>query len=783
MTTLLKEGLRFVTGKGRFVEDIWQPGMLYCVIVRSPISHACLKDVRPPKRGTNFYFFSGRDIPEPSNWQSVFIPNMKKVPYGYGVLANKKLRFVGEPVAVIVSDSLYTAYDLAEEVEIDFDPLPPITDYEKSISTKDILIYPEWGDNLMARFSFSNGDLNEAESVSDKVIERTIKMHRYSGTPLETRGILAYFDESQKKLKIYTSKQDPHVQKEFIANYLGLSEDKIQVICPDIGGGFGIKLNFYPEDVVIPYLALKLRKPIKWVETRREHLQASTHARELKHEIKVGFKKDGSITFINDYIVGDVGAYSLWPHSGLATVFVAGLMLESVYKVRALKVVADCVVTNKCPRGAYRGFGHPEATLAIESLMDIASRELGLTPIQIRGKNLITSFPYKNLAHQIHDSGDYYTILKKADEIYRKLMSLYGGGRHFIGVGLAFYPEVTTPALAGLPGWQAQEAVRLEIKSDGYVHLYSGTVSLGTGLETTLATLVAEELSIKPDQVIVHLGDSEESPYSLGSWGSRSLVTAGSAAVIAAKKLRSALLQTVASLFETKVEDLEIINGVIRVKDSSRGISFRELVTTIFKSPEMIRQIPDGLSTIAVYHPPLITKQQDSTGLSNVSGSMASAIHIAVVSLDAETGQLELLKYIIIHDCGRIINNDIVEGQVIGGTVQGIGGTLLEEFVYDNNGNLLNSTFADYLIPSAAELPVDGIDVIKYQGPPTPYTEIGAKGVGENGIIGPPAALVNAVNNILSRYGYEILETPLKPEKLSAYIYGGPQRRDIQASR
>jgi carbon-monoxide dehydrogenase large subunit len=764
-----------VTGRGSFVDDVNLPNMTFAKIVRSPYAHAKIKGIDTSKAEKLEGVYCVLTGPQIIDTIDPFPPFFKDFPgLRYAKcypLAIDEVRYVGEPVAVVVASDRFIAEDAAELVSVEYEELPVIVDAEKALEKDAPLLYPEWGDNIFVKWEMKSEGVDDAFSKADYVFKDRYKSHRYTGTPIETRGLICDYDPYADMLTIWTSKQDPYVQKLMMAVALNQPENRIRVITPSVGGGFGIKLNLFAEDVVIGYAARRLKRPVKWIEERREHLMACTHAREQIHYLEAAVRKDGKILALRDRIIGDVGTGMIYPHTGVGSCKFSGDIITGPYKIENVQYDIFCVVTNKFPYGAYRGFGQPEATFAMERMMDKIARALRIDRVELRIKNMISreDFPYRSPSGQIYDSGDYIGELQqvtkmidyKSFEAFRQRKIQEG---KFVGLGVACNVESTACTIAFLP-LGAHEASAVKIEADGKVSVRLGAASIGTGLETTVAQIVADRLGVPIEDVRVVSGDTFGGPYSLGLYGSRGAVVCGSSAAIAADRLREKTISIAASMFEARAEDIDIRRGEIYVKGTPAGsLRYKDIAqiayNEIYKLP---KDIEPGLECTAYFNPPLIRGHAEADGKMNVTGAMTSSSHAVIVEIDPKSGKIQILDYAICHDCGTIINPMIVEGQIHGGLAQGLGGAMMEELVYDENGQLLTSTFMDYLIPSTMEVPNVKVHHMQI---PSPYIPNGIKGTGEAALISPPAAMASAIEDAFRDYGLSIHETPLSPDRV-----------------
>jgi carbon-monoxide dehydrogenase large subunit len=755
-------------GGGRFVDDITMPGMIYCAFVRSVYPHASLRSV-----DADGFVLTWKTLEKICRPYMVKIPIPGVKPYTLYYLAHRKVRYVGEPVAMVLAGDRYRVSDLVETVNVDYEPLPPVPDVESALSPDAAVINEEWGDNIAAKLHLRVGDIESSLGRSPKIMEQSFSIGRATPAPLEPRAILASYDKVSGLLTVYISNQAPHVERALLSEALGLPENRVRVVTPDVGGAFGQKCLLYPEDVAVCLASMLTGRPVKWVETRRENLISSSHAREQRHHVRVGFNRDGVITALYDEIVTDIGAGILYPHSSIGTSIVTASMLPGPYRFRNYEAWITCVASNKCPFGAYRGFGQPEATFVMERVVEMIADELGLDPVEVRTANMVKDeeIPFTSVSGTLIESGSpagtLAGLLTQAG--YGMLKSLQQGhGRtSFTGVGIACNTETTIPTLAFQTGrWGGTEYATVSITPEGGVVVRTGAVNMGTGLSTTLAQIAAEELGQPIDRVVVLAGDTDSTPFSTGLWGSRGCAMVGTAVQTACRKLVEKICKIAAHLLEANVGDIVLDGEMVYVRGhSDRSITLREVARIAYNDPHRLpADLDPGLEATASFEAPNISRQPDAEGRLNVSGGTTNAAHLALVELDIETGGIRLLAYHVFHDSGLSLNPAIVDGQVVGGLAQSIGSTIYEELVYVD-GNPVTTTFMDYLIPGPAEIP--GIKTYSSEKP-SPYIPLGVKGVGESGTIAAPAAIINAVENALRKAGFKtrLTSTPIHPHSL-----------------
>jgi carbon-monoxide dehydrogenase large subunit len=756
-----KEDSELIRGRGTYTDDVRLPGAVYVAFVRSPYAHARIKRVdvsralaHPKVVGV---LTPDEAVPLPS-WME--FPGMRQVPRTS--LAVGKVRFQGEPVVAVAATDRYAAEDAAQLVEVEYEPLPAVVDAERALEPGAPLLYEEWGDNVIYHGKAKFGDVEGSFSSADVVVEGTLVSNRHSPTPIEPRAITAHYDQARGILTIWATTQFPHVLKTYVSQVLGFPEDRIKVIAKRVGGGFGPKSHVYPDDVAVLQLALKLRRPVKWVETRTENLQVTGHARDWKIWYRGAFTKDGKLLAVSVKGIADFGVYgAFWTE--IQPALVAQAQVPGPYKMRGFEFDLYCVATNKAPYAAHRGFGRPTGALIMERIMDAAARRLGLDPVEIRRRNLIgpDEMPYRQITNIVYDSGNYPRALETALRSFdywgwrKRQEELRRQGR-YIGIGVSTYVEYSAPSSKRLSeglGWKVggYDMVRLRVEPTGKVKFFTGQSTQGMSHETIFAQIVAEELQVHVDDVTVVEGDTDDTPYSYGAWASRATVVVGGAAVKAARMIREKMTKIAAFNLGVNPEDVDLARGWFYVRSNpSARISFREVARIAYQEVHRIpMDLEPGLEVVTTYEPQVYT-------------TTSHAWHFVVVEVDPETGKVDILKYYVLEDAGIAVNPMTMHGQTHGAVAHEIGGTMYEELRYDENGNLLNSTFVDYLVPTALEIPNIEVEHIE-----TPSPQLGGwKGMGEGGSIGAPAALFSAIEDALSPLGVKLDRAPLNPENI-----------------
>jgi carbon-monoxide dehydrogenase large subunit len=758
------EDSRLSTGAARYLDDLELPGCLHLTLVRSPYAHARVVRVdgrRLKDRMPEAVVFSGRDCPHLGIRADIDKPGAQ---HTFQPCLAEVARFAGEPVAAVLTPDPYRSEDAAELLDVEYREREPVLDLDRALAPDAPILHPGWRDNVYVRRTRGAGDVEAARRAADRVVRRTFRMHRHTGVPMEPRGCLAALDPTGLQLTLWSSTQLPHMVRSYVAARLGWPENRLRVVAPDVGGGFGIKGSVYPEEVLIPWLAIQTRRPVKWVEDRREHLQASHHARDHRHELEAYVRADGRLLGLMARVVCDAGAYNVFPWTGGSDAGMAANVMPGPYDIAVYRAEDVSVCTNKSPVGTYRGVGRPAACYSMERMMDEIARELGLDPLEIRLRNAVRAFPHQTATGLEYDSGSYVEsieLIREAagyDELRARQRQARSRGER-LGIGIALFNEQTahgTPEFVGrgMPIVAGYQSAKVGIDPQGKVTIATGLQSHGQGMETTLAQIAADVLSVPFEDVAVVHGDSL-SPYAMGTWGSRGSVLGGGAVAIAAARLRDKLRAVAAHQLEVSAQDLEVADGAVRVRGvPQRRIPIATLASWAIQEPH---HLPPGMA-------PGLEEAAVVDGVSR--GVFSNACHLAVVRVDPALGKVELLRYVVVEDCGRVINPLIVEGQVQGGVAQGIGGALLEELVYDASGQLQSSTFADYLLPSMTDVPAIEVHHLETFSPLTP---LGNKGMGEAGAIGPGAAVANAVADALERC---VTEIPLTPARVWALAQG-----------
>jgi len=769
---LRKEDPRLLTGKGLYVDDVHLPSTAHMALLRSPHAHArILKLDASAARSLDgvIAVLTGPEIRGELNMipSAAALPDLR-IP-DHHVLALDAVRFVGEPVAAVVAETPYVAQDALDRIEAEYEALPVVVDAEKALVKGSPVVHPQWDSNLAGTFELVSGDIQASFKKADRVVKARWVNQRLIPAAMEPRAVQASYQSGEKMLTVWSTTQIPHTLRSEIARLLKIPDNRIRVMALDVGGGFGSKLNVYPEEGLVPYLAMKLGRPVKWVETRRENMLTTIHGRDQINYIEMALAKDGRIQGFRVQVIVDVGAYLQMLTALIPTL--TAIMSPGCYKMPAFAFEMKEVFTNKMATDAYRGAGRPEATYLIERAMDLAAAELKMDPAEIRRRNFIqrASFPYTTRTGLVYDSGNYDKALQKALALagYQKLRKKQAQMRKtrkqgkLMGIGLSTYVEICAMgparAFAAGGGW---ESATVRVEPSGKVTVLSGASPHGQGEETTFAQIAADELSVPFDDVAVIHGDTRAVPHGIGTFGSRTTAVGGTAVYLSAQKVKNKMTELAAHLLEINPKNVVWKNGKIVAKSNpkknpKKSTTFAEIVQAAYQAKNLPPGMEPGLDATSYFSPQNFT--------------FPFGTHICVVEIDAETGEVEIVKYVAVDDCGRVINPMMVDGQVQGGIAQGIGQALYEEAVYDEYGQLRTSEFMDYVVPKASQLPVYTCDRTET---PTNVNPLGVKGVGEAGTIGSTPAVVSAVLDALAPYGVTHLDMPLKPEKIWRVLHG-----------
>ncbi|HEV8484745.1 MAG TPA: xanthine dehydrogenase family protein molybdopterin-binding subunit [Blastocatellia bacterium] len=763
------EDPRLIQGLGHYVDDIKLPDTLHVAFLRSIHAHARITSIDTSEAAHApgvVAVYTGKDVqkvgPVPC---AAALPGLK-VP-DYRVLAGDHVVFVGQPIAAVVATDRYAARDAIDLIMVDYDELPAVIDVEAAAKGGP-LVYEEYGDNIAYTLTAGEGDIDAGLASADRIVKQRLVHQRLAPIAMEGRGVLARYYPGEKELTIWSSTQIPHLLRTQLAIMLGMPENKLRVITPEVGGGFGSKLNVYAEEALLGWISMQLGKPVKWIEGRRENIQATIHGRGQVGYIEIGCKNDGTITGLRYNVFADMGAYHQLLTPAIPTL--TGLMLSGCYKIPAIQMNVTACFTNKMATDAYRGAGRPEATHVIERALDLVADELKLDPVEVRRRNFPTpeEFPFKTATGLFYDSGNYQGALDRALEMadYASLRAEQRKARdqgRLIGIGVSTYVEIcaigpsqATPA----GGW---ESATVRIEPTGMVTVLTGASPHGQGQETSFAQLAADELGVDMDHVTVIHGDTSIVQYGIGTFGSRATAVGGTAVFMAIAKLKEKAAKIAAHMLGVEESTVGFSEGQFAVQaaqaaaggaSSSAGSSGRSItIQEVALAAHLAKEIPPGsepgLSATHFFEPTNFT--------------FPFGTHIAVVEVDRETGEVKFLRYVGVDDCGKVLNPMLVDGQIHGGIVQALGQALYEELVYDEQGQLITGTLMDYAVPKAAFIPWMELDRTET---PSPVNPLGVKGVGEAGTIGATPAIVNALVDALEPFGVRHLDMPVRPESL-----------------
>ncbi len=763
-----KEDPRLIQGISHYTDDLKLPGLLHCVFVRSPYANARIVGINADAARSApgvAAVITGDDVKGVGSVPCAgSLPDLK-VP-AHPVLALGQVRYVGEPVAAVVADDAYAARDAADLVDISYDPLPVVVDAEKGLEKGSPLVHEQFKTNLAFTHELKNGDVGGAFKNAEVVVRERLLNQRLAPIPMEGRSVMAEYKPGENVITLWSATQIPHLLKTQVSVMLGVPETSVRVIAPEVGGGFGSKLNVYGEEAVVPWLARKLGRPVKWTEGRRENIAATIHGRDQVDYMELALKKDGTLLGLRARIVADLGAYHQLLTPIIPTLTV--LMITGCYKIPAVHCTVQGVFTNKMATDAYRGAGRPEATYIIERMMDVAAAELHMDPAQLRAKNFPkpSEFPYSTSTGLIYDSANYQNSLKKALRLsgYEKLRARQKTGRkqgRYYGIGVSTYAEIcalgpSTAMPAG--GW---ESGTVRVEPTGVVTVLTGASPHGQGQETSFAQIVADELGISPEAVNVVHGDTAAVPYGIGTFGSRATAVGGTAMYFAVQKVKAKMTALAAHLLGVKPGNIVWSVGRIGAKGSKKSLAFGEVVGAAYVAKNIPPGFEPGLEGTHFFEPSNFT--------------FPFGAHVVSVEVDPETGEIKLEKYVAVDDCGKVINPLLVDGQVQGGIVQAMGQALWEEVVYNEDGQLVTGSLMDYAIPKAEQVPEM---VLERTVTPSPVNPMGVKGVGEAGTIGATPAIVNAVCDALAPFGIRNLDMPLKAERIWNAIRQSEKKKD-----
>ena len=762
------EDPRMITGRGKYTEDMNLPGMLYATFLRSPYANAMIKSIDLSRALVSpgvIAVYTGKDLagklsPVPCAWP---VTNADiRVP-AYLPITADHVRYQGDPVCVVVAEDRYSARDALDLIDVEYEVLPVVVDQEKAVEKGAPLLYKEVPDNIAFHWNVVFGDADSAIRNADVVIRKRLVNQRLQPTAMETRGAIASYEPGTESLTVWMTSQNPHIHRFLLSAMTGIPEHKLRVVSNDVGGGFGSKIPCHGPEAVVAVLAKELKRPVKWIEDRSENYHATTHGRDHVDYVELAAKKDGTITGLRVKTYSNMGAWLSTAAPGVPTILF-GLVLGGPYRIPNVSCEVFGVLTNTTAIDAYRGAGRPEATYILERSIDMLSRELKMDPAEVRKKNFIPkdAFPYTAATGLIYDSGNYEAALEKAmDSIgysdFRKTQAKLRQEGKLVGIGISSYVEmcglgpssVVRSTGFGLGLW---DSTTVRVHPSGKVSVFTGGHPHGQGEETTFAQIAVNELGAKLEDVDVIHGDTDRIPFGMGSYGSRTTAVAGSAIAIACRRIKDKGRKIAAFLLDTREENVQFESGVFQVTgmpERAKNIAEVAIASYAAGGLELPAGMEPGLESTTFFDPPNFT--------------FPFGTHICIAEVERETGEIRIRRYVAVDDCGNQINPMIVEGQIHGGIAQGIGQALLEETLYDENGNLMTGALGDYSIPGAMEMPfIETFSTCT----PSPSNPIGVKGIGEAGTIASTPAVVNAVIDAIQHLGVEHIDMPLKPEKV-----------------
>lgn len=769
---LRREDIWLLRGAGSFVDDVEVPAdTLHLSFVLSPEPHAKI-DTIDTKGATSLpgvaAVLTGDDIAK------LVKPILTQIDVaGYRLVARDavardRVRFVGEYVAVCVAESPYIALDAADRVEVSYSSLPSVSDALRAEQSGSPLVHESLGDNVLLRHTFSTPNFEEAFASAPHVLEETFRLGRVAAVSIEPRGVVAIPERAGSALVVYTSTQVPHIVRSAIAEFVGIPESKVRVVVPDVGGGFGMKAHVYPDELIVAALALKYRRAVKWIQDRREDLLTNAQARDHRLKLAIGFDERGAIVAAKNEVTSNAGAYSSYPFGCTLEPLGAARMSVGPYRIANYQFLTKAIATNTCPTGAYRGTGSVSAFVAMEGMMDRIARKLGLDPAEVRARNLVTQaeMPYVNALGVRYDTGSYQESLQMAklaigyDEYrLRQPANRLVDGK-YRGIGIASFVEVSG---IGAKGWAARgvraitgyDSATIKVEPSGHVTAYISQAAAGQGHLTTFAQIIADYLGARFEDITIMEGDTSSAPYGSNTMASRGAVAGGGATILASNSLSSKIRRIAGELLEASAEDIVLQDGKAKVVGTGLSVSFKEIAQTAYSMTQ--KRLPEGekygLEAFEIYDPPPVT--------------LANSTHIVSVSVGADDGVVEIDRYVVAHDCGRIINPLVVKGQVVGAIAQGVGEALMEEVVYDDEGQLLNANLLDYLLPTSLDMPNIHLEHIET---PSIDTLGGFKGAGEGGLMGAVPAILNAVNDALADHGANLRQVPVRPDVILKLI-------------
>ncbi|HLG61887.1 MAG TPA: aerobic carbon-monoxide dehydrogenase large subunit [Ktedonosporobacter sp.] len=771
------EDPRLLRGQGTYVDDIDLPEMLHAAVLRSPYARAKIVriDASAARNLPGVHLvLTAEDLGDVLEPSPLLIPHQALThPRTQLPLALKDVRYVGEAVAFVVAESRYIAEDALELIDVEYEPLPVAHSLEAASASEAALVHDDVPGNVAAQLVQTVGEPDEVIANAPHVVRETLRMERGAAMPMECRGIVARWDRYEEMLTCWISTQGPIAIRNGLAAIFHLPEHKVRVIAPDIGGGFGPKIMlFYPEEILVPFAAIRSGRPVKWIEDRRENFIATNQERGQIHEVTYAFDDAGMLLAVRDVFLHDTGAYTPY---GIIVPIITACSLPGPYRIKHYASACTVLYTNKVPVSPYRGAGRPHAVFVMERIMDGIARELQLDRLEVRSRNFIRpdEFPwdvglvYQDGGPTRYDSGNYQAALDKLKALldYDNFSARQAEARkqgRYLGIGVGYYVEGTSIG--------PYEGAHIRVEADGRVFAATGVTTQGQAHQTVFAQIIADQLGITPQEVMVTTGDTQAFHWGVGTFASRAATVAGSAMHLAAVKVREKIIALAAELFEAAPQDIELANGNVFVKDAPhRALTLGQMAIKAnplrYTHGENARKLA-AMDLAAARPGPALPQERGGPGLeadgfySPPHASFASGVHGAIIEVDSHTGQVTFLKYAAVHDCGRLINPMVVEGQIRGGVAQGIGGSFFERLVYDEEGQPLSATFMDYLIPTAAEIPAIAIDHIET---PSPLNPLGVKGAGEAGVIPVPALFASAIDDALAPFHLRVCEMPLHP--------------------
>ena len=764
------EDPRFLTGETTYIEGLNLANAWSVAFVRSPHAHARIGAITVEKALKHpgvHRVLTGEEINKICKPIRVEVPPEKfpgsYQPVDFHAIAGGKVKFVGDIVAAVVADDRYVAEDGVDLVEVDYEPLTAVLDAEKAAEQGAPIIHDGLESNVLMAATLEGGDVDGAFKSADVTVNGRFRMNRHCAAPMEGRAVVAHYDPALERMSVWSSSQMPHMVRTKIAEAIDFPEHKIRVISPDVGGGFGLKCHIFPEELILSVLTRELARPVKWLEDRRENLFGSYHAKDEICYAELAMKKDGTILGVKAEFVGDIGAYTSYPWTPVFEPLQAALAAPGPYKIRNVRMDAMAVATNKTTTSVYRGVGLPAAQYTMEHILDLAASKLNMDPAEVRRKNLLrtTEFPYKSATGLDYDSATPLESLDMALEMvgygaFRKEQAAARKKGKYLRIGISAMIEMTTFGYEYWRkiGWKSvsgYDSAHLRVDPNGGVVLSVGTHNHGQGHPTIYAQLISDVIGCDVKDVSFIQGDTDNTPYGWGTWGSRSAVAGGGAVIRASEKVRDKILRVAAGLLEVSPSDLELTKGKVGVKGvPSKSITLRDVAQAAVYTADVPADEEPGLEASYYYKAPT---------------PYANSTHIAVVEVDPETGRAKIVRYVVTEDCGRMINPMIVDGQVSGGVAQGIGLAMLEHHQYDENGQILTTSLMDYLMPTATDVPHMEIGHLET---PCPISVGGIKGMGEGGTVAPPPAIANAISDAMSVFGgwKTVDRLPVTPEQV-----------------